>query len=120
MCEIKDYNEEIINVGWKFIQNYFELEENYKISSDRNIVTRFAYKKIGDNREKSQSDVIINIFSKAHEAFSSYFGSKSTNSCAQKPKYKFDGELFIVPFFTNVVKIKLVFNTTTLVDNALV
>ena len=73
--------------------------------SNENLVTRFIYTKLGENKEKIPSDMIINIIAKVFKNFSSYFNSKQNGIKCKFPKYKQTGELFILPFYERSFRI---------------
>ena len=77
-----------------------------KIHSDQNLVTRFIYKsKLGENKNKLPSDLIINIINKAFTNYSSYFAKKRKGQYCHAPKYLKDGNIFILPYFKRSFKI---------------
>jgi putative transposase len=69
------------------------------IQSDQNIISRFIYNHLGDNKNELPSDIIINVIRKAFDNFSSYWALKQKGIKCNKSKYLRDGELFILPFF---------------------
>ena len=65
------------------------LEKKYFISikSDQNIISRVAYKHIGEHINHLPSDIITNIFRKAFEGYKSFFELKKLGIRCNAPKY---------------------------------
>ena len=76
-----------------------EFKYEKKLKSNRNYITRFVYRHIGDNDGLLPSDLIINIISKAFESINSYYAIKEKGLKCNLVKFLPKNSLFILPFF---------------------
>ena len=107
----KDFIEQV-----KANQHLFPKQNSYKkiigeigafkeIHSDQNIITRFIYLNLRDNKDKIPSDVINNIIAKAFGNINSYYAIKEAGYKAKMCKYLDKNGLFILPFFCRSFKL---------------
>jgi len=83
----------------------FLIDSGGKLLSDENIITRFIYKHLGDNKDKIPSDLICNIIKKAFQNFNSFWSLKEKGLKCSMSKFLQKDELFILPFFMRSFKI---------------
>ena len=81
------------------------MEEYAELSSDQNIITRFIYTHLGDNKDKLPSDIINNIIPKAFNNMSSFYAIKAKGKYVKMCKYIKTGGLFVLPFFVRSFKL---------------
>ncbi|ATZ81049.1 putative transposase [Bodo saltans virus] len=70
-------------------EQFNEYAELYKIkgTSDRNIISRFVYKNLGNNKNYLPSNVITEIINKSFNGFILYFSNKEKGIKCSTPKY---------------------------------
>ena len=69
------------------------------VHCDQNIITRFIYLHLDENKNKLPSDLINNIIPKAFSNMSSFYALKDKGIKANMCKYLKKDKLFILPFF---------------------
>ena len=92
------------------IDEYFEKnnkggKEYETLKSDRNYITRFIYRNLGENEGLITSDLIINIIAKAFETISSFYALKEAGIKCNMAKYLGKHDTFILPFYERSKKI---------------
>jgi len=70
-----------------------------KLKSDQNIVTRFIYKNLGENKDEIPSDVINNIIKNAFANFNSFWTLKKNGKYCNMTKFIDKNGLFLLPYF---------------------
>lgn len=83
--------------------------KNYKMAfmqlkADETYISRFIYKKLGNNTLNMQSTMIGAVIKKAYDAHSSFYESKKKSLKANKPKFLGKNELYnLIYFYSDIV-----------------
>jgi putative transposase len=80
-----------------------ELDNQYKLGSEQNFISRLVYSTMKFN--KTSSDLIVNILPKAHETISSYYALKNKGLKANKPKY-ITNDFYSIIFCGKTIKLE--------------